>query len=128
MTLFRADSTIDPEPFPCPDPAKTGRCPIRGGDLIPEVAVDRRTATCTRLDGRSLQLLLHAFQYDSIAFSQSTNGGATWSAPIQVNLTPNSEPINDRQAFTPSVDVGADGTVDGQLLRLPDNTPIPRRC
>jgi hypothetical protein len=127
MSLFRADSTIDPETFPCPDPAKTGRCPIRSGDFIPEVAVNGSNGNlyAVWMDARFSFFRTGAFQYDSIASSQSTNGGATWSAPIQVNLTPNSEPINDRQAFTPSVDVGADGTVTVSYYDFRENTPDP---
>jgi hypothetical protein len=127
MSLFRADSTIDPEPFPCPEPTKTGRCPIRSGDFIPEVAVNASNGNlyAVWMDARFSFFTTGAFQYDSIAYSQSTNGGATWSAPIQVNLTPNSEPINDRQAFTPSVDVGADGTVTVSYYDFRDNTPDP---
>jgi hypothetical protein len=127
MTLFRADSTIDPEPFPCPDQSKTGRCPIRGGDLIPEVAVNGSNGNlyAVWMDARFSFFTTNAFQYDSVAFSQSTNGGATWSAPIQVNLTPNSEPINDRQALTPSVDVGADGTLTVTYYDFRENTPDP---
>jgi hypothetical protein len=50
-------------------------------------------------------------QYDSIAFSRSTDGGVTWSAPIQVNQTPNNIPALDRQAWYPTVAVAADGTI-----------------
>jgi hypothetical protein len=50
-------------------------------------------------------------QYDGIAFSMSTDGGLTWSAPIQVNQTPTNIPAGDRQAFLPSVAVAADGSV-----------------
>jgi hypothetical protein len=50
-------------------------------------------------------------QYDSIAFSMSSDGGFTWSAPIQVNQTPTNIPPGDRQAFLPSIAVAADGTV-----------------
>jgi hypothetical protein len=50
-------------------------------------------------------------QYDSIAFSMSTDGGFNWSAPIQVNQTPSNLPPGDQQAFLPSVAVAADGTV-----------------
>jgi hypothetical protein len=127
MSLFRADSTIDAEPFPCPNPAKTGACPIRSGDFIPEVAVNASNGNlyAVWMDARFSFFTTGAFRYDSIAYSQSTNGGATWSSPIQVNLTPNSEPINDRQAFTPSVDVGADGTLTVTYYDLRDNTPDP---
>jgi hypothetical protein len=129
MTLFRADSTIDAEPFPCPDPMRTGRCPIRGGDLIPEVAVNASNGNlyAVWMDARFSFFTTGAFRYDSIAFSQSTDAGRTWSAPIQVNLTPNSEPINDRQAFTPSIDVGADGTLTVTYYDFRDNTPDPSK-
>ena len=50
-------------------------------------------------------------QYDSIAFSRSTDGGDTWSDPIQVNQTPTNIPALDRQAWFPTVAVAADGTI-----------------
>ncbi len=50
-------------------------------------------------------------QYNSIAFSQSTDAGLTWSEPIQVNQTPTNIPPADRQAFRPSIAVAADGTI-----------------
>jgi hypothetical protein len=49
--------------------------------------------------------------YNSIAFSQSTDGGKTWSTPIPINQTPTNIPIGDRQALIPTVAVAADGTV-----------------
>jgi hypothetical protein len=50
-------------------------------------------------------------QHDSIAFTQSTNGGLTWSTPVAVNQTPTNIPSLDQQAFLPTVQVAADGTV-----------------
>jgi outer membrane protein assembly factor BamB len=50
-------------------------------------------------------------QYDGIAFSMSTDGGFTWSTPIQINQTPTNIPIGDRQAFNPSIAVAANGNV-----------------
>jgi hypothetical protein len=35
------------------------------------------------------------------------------------------EPINDRQAFTPSIDVGAHGTVTVAYYDFRENTPDP---
>src|SRR5262249_2746158 len=49
--------------------------------------------------------------HSSIAFSMSTDGGLTWSAPIQVNKTPTNIPAGDQQAWLPSVKVAGDGTV-----------------
>ena len=42
---------------------------------------------------------------DGIAFSRSTDGGATWSAPVQVNRVPGV------QAFLPTVAIAPDGTI-----------------
>ena len=75
---------------------------IRTGDIIPEAAVDPATGQLyvvwqtTDFSGGA---------YDEVALSTSTDGGATWSAPIRVN-TP-----TGKAAFTPSVYVNAAGTV-----------------
>lgn len=50
-------------------------------------------------------------QYSDISFTMSTDGGFTWSQPIQVNQTPTNIPPGNRQAFLPSVAVAADGTI-----------------
>jgi hypothetical protein len=50
-------------------------------------------------------------QFNRIAFSQSTDGGRTWSDPVPINQTPKTIPVADRSAFIPSVAVAADGTV-----------------
>ena len=134
MTLFRGSSTIDPEPVACPVPSPTGApCPIRSGDLIPEVDVNESNGNLYAVwmdsrfgpGGKPFEGVAFRdfFVYDSIAFSQSTNGGQTWSDTIKVNLTPETEPIGDRQAFTPSVDVGADGTVSVGYYDFRENTP-----
>jgi hypothetical protein len=117
---------IDVEPLPCPDPADTGDCPIRAGDLIPEVAVDPSNGNLyavwmdARFDGG-----LFLTDHDNIAFSQSTDGGQTWSPPIKVNQTPTTEPNYDQQAFTPSVHVDDDGTVTVTYYDFRNNTPSP---
>src|SRR5262249_19035290 len=36
-------------------------------------------------------------QYSSIAFSVSTDGGSTWSAPIKINQTPAKIPVGNQQ-------------------------------
>jgi hypothetical protein len=81
---------------------------VRTGDIIPDVAVNPD-------DGRLYAVWQDArfsgFQNDSIAFSQSLNGGRTWSAPIKVNATPTNAPAGNQQAFTASVDVADDGTL-----------------
>jgi hypothetical protein len=41
----------------------------------------------------------------------STDGGATWTAPVRANQTPATIDVRDRQAFKPSVEVASDGSV-----------------
>ena len=126
MSLFRASSTVDLEPVPCPDPAQTGACPIRGGDFLPEVAVDPANGRlyAVWMDARFSFFQTGAFRWDSIAYSQSTNGGQTWSPAIQVNATPPGSNQNS-QAFTPSVAVGDDGTVTVTYYDFRNNTASP---
>jgi hypothetical protein len=126
MTLFRASSTIDSELAPCPDPALTGACPIRGGDLLPAVAVNRSNGTlyAVWMDARFSFFQTGSFLWDSIAFSQSTDGGQTWSPAIQVNRTPPGSPQNS-QAFTPAVHVADDGTVTVTYYDFRNNTASP---
>jgi hypothetical protein len=52
-------------------------------------------------------------EFDSIVFSMSSDGGFTWSSPIQINQTPTNLANFGKlsQAFTPSIAVGASGTV-----------------
>jgi hypothetical protein len=80
---------------------KTGAL-VRTGDIIPDIAVDRRKGTLYVVwqDARFSGDLR-----DGIALSQSNDGGASWSAPVQVNQVP------AVQAFTASVDVANDGTI-----------------
>ncbi len=55
-------------------------------------------------------------QRDGIAFSRSTDGGLTWSAPVQINATATT------QAFLPTVAVRADGTIGVTYYDLRNNT------
>ncbi|HUP29906.1 MAG TPA: sialidase family protein [Usitatibacter sp.] len=80
------------------DPA-TGT-PVRDGAIVPQMAVGG--------DG-TLHLVWQDARFtgvrDAIAYSRSTDGGLTWSAPRRVNGEP------AVPAFTPQVHVRADGTV-----------------
>ncbi len=55
-------------------------------------------------------------QRDGIAFSRSTDGGLTWSVPVQVNA------IATTQAFLPTVTVRGDGTIGVTYYDLRNNT------
>ena len=65
------------------------------------------------------------FQYNSIAFAMSSDGGQTWSTPIQVNQTPNNVLAGNRQAILPSVAVNQDGIVAVTYYDFRNNTPDP---
>jgi hypothetical protein len=89
--------------------------PIRDGSIIPQLAISRRgTITVVWQDARFSGGLR-----DGIAVSQSSDGGLTWSAPVQVN----SDPLV--QAFLPSVHVRKDGTVGVSYYDLRSNTTDP---
>ena len=117
------DATIDVEAVACPDPAEQGSCPIRSGDFLPDVAVDRANGNLyavwmdARFDGG-----IFLEDHDNIAFTMSTDGGLTWTPTIKVNQTPTSEPNYDQQAFTPSVHVNDEGQVTVTYYDFRNNT------
>jgi len=90
--------------------------PIRTEDAIPEVAVAPNNGTLYAVwqDARfstNGTFSNPALLIDEIAFSQSTDGGFSWSTPIKINKTPTTLALGNRQAFIPSVDVAADGAI-----------------
>jgi hypothetical protein len=98
---------------------------VRTGDIIPDVAVNPANGNLYAVwqDAR-----FSDFQNDSIAFSQSLDGGLTWSDPVKVNQTPTEDPditTGDQQAFTASVDVADDGTVAVTYYDFRNNTEDP---
>jgi hypothetical protein len=58
----------------------------------------------------------------AIAFTMSTDGGSSWTAPVRINKTPVTGTAND-QAFLPSVDVADDGTVGVTYYDFRNNAP-----
>jgi hypothetical protein len=92
--------------------ASTG-VPVRGGEDIPEFAVDRAsgTAYAVWMDGRYTGK-------PQIALSLSKNGGASWSAPVRVNDTGS----YGLQTFLPQVHVADDGTVGVSYYQLDGDT------
>jgi hypothetical protein len=82
---------------------------VRSAAIIFDVAVDpgrrRGTVYAVWQDARFTG-------FDQVAFSQSTDGGRTWSNPIRVNQTPaNADNRLRQQAFLPSVVAMPNGTV-----------------
>lgn len=81
---------------------------LRAGDGLYPPAVDPNNGNLYIVwqDGR-----FSNGKIDEIAFSQSTDGGQTWSPPIKINKTPIDLPPGNRQAFLPALAVAADGTI-----------------
>jgi hypothetical protein len=93
---------------------------IRTRNDMPDVAVDPNNGNVYVVweDAR-----FGDFQYPSIALAMSTDGGLTWSEPIQVNQTPTDLHPNNQQALHPSVHVNADGVVAVTYYDFRFNTP-----
>ncbi len=88
---------------------------VRTGAGLPEVAVDANNGALyvvwedARFSGGA---------HNDIALSMSTDGGLTWTAPVKINQT-----TNNAAAFTPSVEVAADGTVAVTYYDFRNNDP-----
>jgi hypothetical protein len=93
---------------------------VRTGDIIPDVAagVTAGRVYAVWQDGR-FSGPPRGKEHAGIAFSQSLDGGLTWSKKIQINQAPAA------QAFTPSIAVAADGTVGVTYYDFRNNTPAP---
>jgi hypothetical protein len=88
---------------------------IRDGSILAQLAIGRGgTISVVWQDAR-----FSSGARDGIAVSQSTDGGLTWSAPVQINRDPLV------QAFLPSVHVRNDGTVGVSYHDFRSNTADP---
>jgi hypothetical protein len=115
LTWSRVINISTDQSVPVLDP-DTG-APVRAGEGLPDVAVDPHSGTLYVVWSDSR---FSGGVRDDVAFSKSTDGGRTWSTPIKVNETP--VPV---AAFTPSVEVAADGTVGVTYYDFRNNTPAP---
>ena len=93
---------------------------LRTGGGFHDVAMDPRNGNLYAVwsDGRMrepkpLAEPLSAFLVDRIgvAFAMSTDGGETWSEPIQIDGTPLDIELDNQQSFLPSIAVAADGSI-----------------
>jgi len=75
--------------------------PVRDGGDTPSVAVGPDGAVHVVWQDSGFS----GGQHDGIAFASSTDGGASWSAPVEVNGAPSAP------AFIPTVKVRADGVI-----------------
>ena len=95
--------------------------PIRGGTNIIDVAVDRST-------GRLVAVWEEIFSDDilgrpKVAFTQSDDGGQSWTDPVRIDQTPSSETELLNQAFVPSVEISDDGTIGVTYYNFENDTP-----
>ena len=85
---------------------------MRTGDIIPDIAAG---------PDRSVYLVWQeatlAPSGSAVAMSRSLDGGLTWSPPKRINTVPTT------QAFTPSIEVLADGTLGVTHYDFRFNTP-----
>jgi hypothetical protein len=113
------------------DQGRTWSAPIKVADLLSVGTVDPTTGAPVRSGGGLPQLSVSpdgtvysvwpdsrfsGGAIDGIALSKSTNGGKTWSEPVQVNRDPSVA------AFTPAVHVRRDGTVGVTYFDLRSDT------
>jgi hypothetical protein len=91
---------------------------VRTGDIIPDIAagVTAGRVYAVWQDG-SFSGPPRSKEHAGIAFSQSLDGGRTWSKKVEINRVPAT------QAFTPSIAVAADGTVGVTYYDFRNNTP-----
>jgi hypothetical protein len=98
-----------------PNPATQ---PVRTGDIIPQITVDPSSGAIyvvfqdSRFGPRS-----------SIAFTQSLDGGLTWSPTIKINKTPTNISLGNQQAFNPVATVLDDGTIGVRYSDFRNNPP-----
>lgn len=95
---------------------------VNGSGSIADVAVDPQNGNIYTVwnDAR-----FNPDGFLAVAFSSSTDGGVTWSAPIKINKTPTDIAAANQQAFTPSIEVAADGTVGVTYYDFRFNDPSP---
>jgi uncharacterized protein (DUF736 family) len=112
----RAVRVVDPE---------TG-VSVRAGGGLPDIAVDLNATSpgygnVYAVWGDSVGSgAKSAKPHSTIAFTQSTDGGLTWSPLTRIDRSP-----DEVQAFTPSVDVASDGTVGVTYYDFRSNTAAP---
>jgi hypothetical protein len=89
-----------------PDDPNPATRTVRTGDIIPQGTVDPNTG--------AIYLVFQDLRFgprSSIAFTQSLDGGRTWSRTIKINQTPTDIGVGNQQAFNPVVSVLTDGTI-----------------
>jgi hypothetical protein len=102
-----------------PDDPNTATRPVRTGDIIPQVTVDPNSGAIYVV----FQDARFAPVRSSIAFTQSLDGGQTWSPTIKINKTPTNINPGNQQAFNPVATVLDDGTIGVRYSDFRNNPP-----
>jgi hypothetical protein len=104
---------VDPDD---PNPATRA---VRTGDIIPQITVDPNSG--------AIYVVFQDSRFggvrSSIAFSQSLDGGLSWSRTIKINKTPTNINLGNQQAFNPVASVLDDGTIGVRYSDFRNNTP-----
>ena len=101
-----------------PDDPNTATRTVRTGDIIPQGTVDPNSG--------AIYLVFQDARFgprSSIAFTQSLDGGRSWSPTIKINKTPTNISLGNQQAFNPVVSVLDDGTIGVRYSDFRNNTP-----
>src|SRR5919204_116203 len=98
---------------------------VRAGGGLPDVAVDLNPTSpgygnLYAVWGDSFGSGKNKTEHSTIVFTESTDGGLTWSPLSRIDRSP-----DDVQAFTPSVHVASNGTVGVTYYDFRNNTPDP---
>ena len=99
---------------------------VRAGGGLPDIAVDRNPASPGYGDvyavwGDSFGSgKTNKRRHSTVVFTRSADGGLTWSDLSRIDASPRGV-----QAFTPSVDVAADGTIGVTYYDFRNNTTAP---
>ena len=98
---------------------------VRAGGGLPDIAVDRNPLSPG--DGNLYAAWGDSFgsgknktKHSTIVFTESTDGGVTWSPLARIDQSP-----DDVQAFTPAIQVASDGTIGVTYYDFRKNTPEP---
>jgi hypothetical protein len=102
-----------------PDDPNAATRPVRTGDIIPQITVDPNSGAIYVV----FQDARFAPVRSSIAFTQSLDGGLTWSPTIKINKTPTTINPGNQQAFNPVATVLDDGTIGVRYSDFRNNTP-----
>ena len=102
-----------------PDDPNPATQPVRTGDIIPQITVDPNSG--------AIYVVFQDARFSpvrsSIAFTQSLDGGLTWSPTIKINKTPTTINPGNQQAFNPVATVLDDATIGVRYSDFRNNTP-----